>query len=70
LAQNPGQYYDKEVLAKEIWKEEYNPLIHDRNAEIILDCSCYLHQVAGVPINLLGNTSAQFRGIPGNTVME
>jgi tetratricopeptide (TPR) repeat protein len=30
LAQNPGQYYDKEVLAKEIWKEEYNPLIHDK----------------------------------------
>lgn len=30
LAQNPGNYYDKEVLSKEIWKEEYNPLIHDK----------------------------------------
>ncbi len=30
LAQNPGKYFDKEVLSREIWKEEYNPLIHDK----------------------------------------
>lgn len=30
LARNPGEYYDKEKLAKEIWKDEYNPLIHDK----------------------------------------
>lgn len=30
LAQNPGRYYDKEGLAKSIWKDEYNPLIHDK----------------------------------------
>ncbi len=30
LVQNPGDYYDKEILSKEIWKEEYNPLIHDK----------------------------------------
>lgn len=30
LAKNPGQYYDKEHLAKSIWKDEYNPLIHDK----------------------------------------
>ena len=30
LANNPGTYYDKEQLAKQIWKEEYNPLIHDK----------------------------------------
>jgi tetratricopeptide (TPR) repeat protein len=30
LAQAPGKYYDKEVLAKMIWKDEYNPLIHDK----------------------------------------
>ena len=30
LARNPGSYYDKEELAKEIWKDEYNPLIHDK----------------------------------------
>lgn len=30
LAQNPGMYYNKEDLAKMIWKDEYNPLIHDK----------------------------------------
>lgn len=30
LARNPGEYYDKEQLAKNIWKDEYNPLIHDK----------------------------------------
>jgi tetratricopeptide (TPR) repeat protein len=30
LAQNPGAFYDKDKLAKDIWKDEYNPLIHDK----------------------------------------
>ncbi len=30
LAVNPGTYYNKEDLAKMIWKDEYNPLIHDK----------------------------------------
>ena len=30
LARNPGTYYDKEELAKLVWKDEYNPLIHDK----------------------------------------
>lgn len=30
LAKNPGKYFDKEKLAKCIWKDEYNPLIHDK----------------------------------------
>jgi tetratricopeptide (TPR) repeat protein len=30
LARNPGSYYDKEDLARQIWKDEYNPLIHDK----------------------------------------
>lgn len=30
LAKNSGQYFDKDKLAKEIWKDEYNPLIHDK----------------------------------------
>jgi len=30
LARNPGVAYDKEILAKSIWKDEYNPLIHDK----------------------------------------
>lgn len=30
LAKNPGIYYDKEQLARMIWKDEYNPLIHDK----------------------------------------
>lgn len=30
LAQKPGTYFDKEELAKSIWKDEYNPLIHDK----------------------------------------
>ncbi len=30
LARSPGNYYDKEQLAKQIWKDEYNPLIHDK----------------------------------------
>lgn len=30
LAKNPGVYFDKERLAKDIWKDEYNPLIHDK----------------------------------------
>lgn len=30
LAQNPGGYFNKDHLAKAIWKDEYNPLIHDK----------------------------------------
>lgn len=30
LAKNPGVPFDKEKLAKYIWKDEYNPLIHDK----------------------------------------
>ncbi|MFG1484122.1 winged helix-turn-helix domain-containing protein [Halobacteriovorax sp. GFR7] len=30
LAKNRGSFYDKEDLAREIWKDEYNPLIHDK----------------------------------------
>jgi tetratricopeptide (TPR) repeat protein len=30
LAKNPGAYFDKDKLAKSIWKDEYNPLIHDK----------------------------------------
>ena len=30
LAKNPGAPYGKEDLAKSIWKDEYNPLIHDK----------------------------------------
>ena len=30
LAKNQGGSYDKEDLAKLIWKDEYNPLIHDK----------------------------------------
>ena len=30
LAKNPGQSYNKDDLARSIWKDEYNPLIHDK----------------------------------------
>lgn len=30
LATNIGSYFDKDRLAKAIWKDEYNPLIHDK----------------------------------------
>jgi len=30
LSKSPGQYFDKEQLARMIWKDEYNPLIHDK----------------------------------------
>lgn len=30
LAKNPGGSFNKEDLAKSIWKDEYNPLIHDK----------------------------------------
>ncbi len=30
LAKSPGVYFDKEDLARQIWKDEYNPLIHDK----------------------------------------
>ncbi len=30
LAKNPGKYFDKDELSKSIWREEYNPLIHDK----------------------------------------
>ncbi len=30
LASNPGRFFDKEDLSREIWREEYNPLIHDK----------------------------------------
>lgn len=30
LARNSGTYFNKDDLAKAIWKDEYNPLIHDK----------------------------------------
>lgn len=30
LAKSPGESFNKEDLAKSIWKDEYNPLIHDK----------------------------------------
>jgi tetratricopeptide (TPR) repeat protein len=30
VAKNPGDSFNKEDLAKSIWKDEYNPLIHDK----------------------------------------
>lgn len=30
LAKSPETYYNKEDLARSIWKDEYNPLIHDK----------------------------------------
>lgn len=30
LAKNPGESFNKDDLAKSIWKDEYNPLIHDK----------------------------------------
>jgi tetratricopeptide (TPR) repeat protein len=30
LAKSPDTYYNKEDLARSIWKDEYNPLIHDK----------------------------------------
>ncbi|MDH4467110.1 MAG: helix-turn-helix domain-containing protein [Bacteriovoracaceae bacterium] len=30
LAKNPGKFFDKEDLSRDIWKDEYNPLIHDK----------------------------------------
>lgn len=30
LSKNPGTFFDKEQLARMIWKDEYNPLIHDK----------------------------------------
>ena len=30
LAKNTGKHFDKEELARIIWKDEYNPLIHDK----------------------------------------
>ena len=30
LAKNPGSHFDKDELAQSIWKDEYNPLIHDK----------------------------------------
>ncbi len=30
LARSPGEYFNKDDLAKNIWKDEYNPLIHDK----------------------------------------
>lgn len=30
LAKNPGKSFNKDYLAKSIWKDEYNPLIHDK----------------------------------------
>ena len=30
LARSPGTPFDKEQLARSIWKDEYNPLIHDK----------------------------------------
>ncbi len=34
LAETPGKEFSKEVLAKEIWDQEYNPLRHDNNIYI------------------------------------
>jgi len=30
LAKSPGKHFNKDDLAKMIWKDEYNPLIHDK----------------------------------------
>ena len=30
LAKNPGNHFNKDDLARSIWKDEYNPLIHDK----------------------------------------
>ncbi|MCO4754607.1 MAG: winged helix-turn-helix domain-containing protein, partial [Bacteriovoracaceae bacterium] len=30
LAKNPGSHFNKDDLAESIWKDEYNPLIHDK----------------------------------------
>lgn len=30
LAKNPGKSFNKDDLAKQVWKDEYNPLIHDK----------------------------------------
>ena len=30
LARNPGVPFDKDQLSRRIWKDEYNPLIHDK----------------------------------------
>lgn len=30
LSKSPGIYFDKDQLARMIWKDEYNPLIHDK----------------------------------------
>lgn len=30
LARNPGVSFDKDQLSKRVWKDEYNPLIHDK----------------------------------------
>ena len=30
LAKNPGKSFNKDDLAKSVWKDEYNPLIHDK----------------------------------------
>lgn len=30
LARNPGEPFNKDDLSRDIWKEEYNPLIHDK----------------------------------------
>lgn len=30
LAKNPGSHFNKDDLAQSIWKDEYNPLIHDK----------------------------------------
>jgi len=34
LAETPGKEFSKEVLAKEVWGQDYNPLRHDNNIYI------------------------------------
>lgn len=30
LVEKPGDFFSKELLAKSIWRDEYNPLVHDK----------------------------------------
>ena len=34
--QNPGNVYSKEVLVKQVWKQEYNPAVHDNKIYVTI----------------------------------
>ncbi len=34
--QNPGTVYSKEVLVKQVWKQEYNPAVHDNKIYVTI----------------------------------